>query len=205
MANKKTASKKAKKDTKKVKNAEANVDVKDLFLAEAKSSAFTEETISELDGIKVESPYKKKEVEEPVDTPTDEVEVSDAVIDATDIPTDELVDIIMTSAQDDVVKIVDEENETVEEKTVGELLEEVIEQPEKEEVINVPFVQIVGEETNDANEGVATYATTYSTEDIKEEVKNETPQPKKDTIKPKKRSTSREVYGYHWMGMIFDE
>lgn len=205
MANKKTASKKAKKDTKKVKNAEANVDVKDLFLAEAKSSAFTEETISELDEIKVESPYKKKEVEEPVDTPTDEAEVSDAVIDATDIPTDELADIIMTSAQDDVVKIVDEENETVEEKTVGELLEEVNEQPEKEEVINVPFVQIVDEEKNDANEGVVTYATTYSTEDIKEEVKNETPQPKKSTIKSKKRSTSKEVYGYHWMGMIFDE
>ena len=41
MANKKTASKKAKKDTKKVKNAEANVDVKDLFLAEAKSSGRT--------------------------------------------------------------------------------------------------------------------------------------------------------------------
>ena len=205
MANKKTASKKAKKDTKEVKNAEANVDVKDLFLAEAKSSAFTEETISELDEIKVESPYKKKEVEEPVDTPTDEAEVSDAVIDATDIPTDELADIIMTSAQDDVVKIVDEENETVEEKTVGELLEEVNEQPEKEEVINVPFVQIVDEEKNDANEGVVTYATTYSTEDIKEEVKNETPQPKKSTIKSKKRSTSKEVYGYHWMGMIFDE
>ena len=144
-------------------------------------------------------------MEEPVDTPTDEAEVSDAVIDATDIPTDELADIIMTSAQDDVVKIVDEENETVEEKTVGELLEEVNEQPEKEEVINVPFVQIVDEEKNDANEGVVTYATTYSTEDIKEEVKNETPQPKKSTIKSKKRSTSKEVYGYHWMGMIFDE
>jgi len=177
MANKKTGSKKAKKDTKKVKNAETNVDVKDLFLADAKNTTFTEETVKKLEEeVKVELTDN-----EPIEE-TNEVEV----VNATD---EEQTDIVLDESVDETNV---EDKETVEEEVTTET-------ETTEEVFEVPFAQVAGEETPDTE--TVGESVSYTHTEVEEE-----PQPKKEEIKPKKkRSTSKEVYGYHWMGLIYDE
>ena len=169
-----------KKNKKQVKNSESKKTVdtsfKEAFMADAKNTTFTEETVKELDEVNVE-PTDNEPIEE-----TNEVEV----VNTTD---EEQTETVLDESVDETNV---EDKETVEEEVTTET-------ETTEEVFEVPFVQIVGEEAPDTE--TVGKSVSYTQTEVEEE-----PQPKKEEIKPKKkRSTSKEVYGYHWMGLIYDE
>ena len=174
---KKSEVKKNKKQAKKsTPKKVVDTSFKDAFMADAKNTTFTEETVKELDEVKVE-PTDNEPIEE-----TNEVEV----VNATD---EEQTETVLDESVDETNV---EDKETVEEEVTTEA------EP-TEEILQVPFVQIVGEEEPESNTVGETVS--YTQTEVEEE-----PQPKKEEIKPKKkRSTSKEVYGYHWMGLIYDE
>jgi hypothetical protein len=181
---KKSETKKNKKQAKKSETKKVvDTSFKDAFMADAKNTAFTEETVKELDEVKVE-PTDNEPVEE-----TNEIEV----INATEEQEDTTLDVTDSEHEHwDIYATGSENEEPAEEEAVTEA------EP-TEEVLQVPFVQTVVEEEPESNTVGETVS--YTQTEVEEE-----PQPKKEEIKPKKkRSTSKEVYGYHWMGLIYDE
>lgn len=182
---KKSETKKNKKQAKKSESKKTvDTSFKEAFMADAKNTTFTEETVKKLEEeVKVE-PTDNETVEE-----TNEVEV----VNATEEQEDTTLDITDSEHEHwDIYATGRENEEPVEEEAVTEA------EP-TEEVLQVPFVQIVGEETPDTE--TVGESVSYTQTEVEEE-----PQPKKEEIKPKKkRSTSKEVYGYHWMGLIYDE
>ena len=141
MANKKSEIKKNKKQSNQTEETEvkASVDtsLKDIFVADAQNTTFTEEDVNELETVKQENIIEETPVQEIIETEGKEIE------------------------------IVEEQPEKVE--TISE--EEI-----KEEDIPVEMV--------------------VETEPIVE-AKQEEPK--------RKRMTTKEAYGYHWMGLIYDE
>lgn len=183
---KKSETKKNKKQAKKSESKKTvDTSFKEAFMADAKNTTFTEETVKKLEEeVKVEATDN-----EPVEE-TNEVEV----VNATDEEQEDTTLDVTDSEHEhwDIYATGRENEEPVEEEAVTEA------EP-TEEVIQVPFVQTVGEEEPESNTAGGTVS--YTQTEVEEE-----PQPKKEEIKPKKkRSTSKEVYGYHWMGLIYDE
>ena len=182
---KKSETKKNKKQAKKSETKKVvDTSFKDAFMEDAKNATFTEETVKKLEEeVKVE-PTDNEPVEE-----TNEAEV----VNATEEQEDTTLDVTDSKNEHWNIYVTGSENEApVEEEVVTEV------EP-TEEVLQVPFVQIVDEEEPESNTVVESVS--YTQTEVEEE-----PQPKKEEIKPKKkRSTSKEVYGYHWMGLIYDE
>ena len=105
-------------------------------------------------------------------------------------------------------------NETVEvtEKIVNEMSQDTVnesnEEDIKEDVKSVSEVEsknmqegIV--ETNDNIEDIEEVSIENVTEELVEN-KNEIKEEKINTTAPKKQITTSEMFGYHWMGQIFD-
>ena len=177
MANKKSTIKKTKKQS--ANKQEKNVDksIKDIFVAEAQNVTFTEEDL------KKDEEERQRKAEEEAAHKAEEEAVANETIEEEIVENDHPL-----------------ETET---EAVPEVEETLI----TEDAIHIPFVQIVGEENNSSGE--VTVAASYSISDEKEVEADAAytvePQPKKESVKPKKRSTSKDVYGYHWMGLIYDE
>lgn len=152
MANKKSQIKKNTKQTKKTNEPIDTSSLKDIFVAEAQNTTFTEEDVEELKNTKVE-----------------EAPVEDAVsIETVDGETDKIDETVAT----------EEEEISEEVQPIGDKIDE---QSEKEDTIQVDEVETSVE---------------ISEKTVNEEVKKE---------RPKKRITTKEAYGYHWMGLIYDE
>lgn len=146
---------KQKKDTKKdKKQSKKTVDtsLKDIFVAEAQDTTFTEEDVKELEETRQQAKEEEIAVTEPVEVVNEQ-------------PTEEIVE---TPQEEEVT--------TNEAENVTDVVEEETVVPEKE--INQEDIPVIEEEKSK-----------------KEEVKPT----------PKKRITTKEAYGYHWMGLIYDE
>lgn len=159
MANKKSEVKKNKKQSNQTEETEIKISVdtslKDIFVADAQNTTFTEEDVKELETVKqenvIETPAEGTKSEEVEEEPLKE-----------ETPVQEIIE-----TEEKEIETVDEQPEKV---------ETISEKGIKKE--HIPVETVVGIE---------------SVVEVKQE------QPKK------KRMTTKEVYGYHWMGLIYDE
>lgn len=172
MANKKKDTlKKDKKQSKKtnetIQNTVANTSLKDIFVADAQNTTFTEDDVKELEETRQQVKGEKENTEinphisEDTETP-DEVVSEEKGHDNVDNLVPEEID-------DNVITSTDENEEIISENDVDES--------------DVPL----------ENENINNILETVN---IKEEIQK--------PVK-KKRITTKEAYGYHWMGLIYDE
>lgn len=152
---------KQKKDTKKdKKQSKKTVDtsLKDIFVAEAQDTTFTEEDVKELEETRQQAKEEEIAVTEPVDA--------------------------------------------VDEQTT----DEIVETPQEEEVTNESVEETVIEEvTTDEAENVTDIVEEEMVVSEEEINQKDIPTVKEEKPTPKKRITTKEAYGYHWMGLIYDE
>lgn len=161
MANKKSEIKKNKKvakKTEKLDTSSVDTSLKDIFVADAQNTTFTEEDVNELETVKHENIIEDNT--------------------STNIERDEEIEKLKQLKEETIVQEIIE----TEEKEI-EIVEE---QPEKVEIISEEEIK---EEDIPAEMVVETEPVV--------EAKQEEPK--------RKRMTTKEAYGYHWMGLIYDE
>lgn len=173
MANKKTDIKKNKKQIKEAVNTETKSSVeanlKDVFVADAQNTIFSEEDVKELENSKKVEEQIENTVKEEKVKPTKNIEKA--------------VEKKSESKKNADFKV--NESEMADEQTVE--VEITSEDNVKEE--NIPL-------------GTETIEEKKEDEIITAEVTKKGESPKKTV---KKRITTKEAYGYHWMGLIYDE
>ena len=173
-----TTKRQSNKRTEAEKSEETKKSVSEMFISESKDSPITEEDIKEFEEEKAARIELEKSANE------------------------------VTETEDETPA----ENPSVETVVEGR------------EVYHVPFLQEVKDEaeTVSSDEGVSSYtctsysitvsnngeetvtATSADTEAIVSDGAEVVVQEETKPEKPKKRKTTKDIYGYHWMGMIFD-